>query len=183
MKAVFSLGVSLLIITGCGPALKENVARDRTAPPPRHRADNGARADASVIKKTDARGGGKVEGPSRTERDSVAALRRDRDRLRRELNRLYGERERRDAELRLTKDFLADLFGALDAEDYSRALASIDRFLRAHPGHSLRPPVSALRPTVEKLQTGAAKREALREEIRRLKDIQFRFDDLRKEGT
>ena len=181
MKTIFPLAAALIILVGCGPAVKERTSPARTSG--RRPPADAARGGDSAARKPDPRSVGGAEKPKRNSPDSPDALRRDRDRLRRELSRLYGERRRRDAELGVTKDFLADMFGALQSEDYPRAMASIDRFLRAHPGHSLGPPISALRPTVEKLQAGAAEREALREEIRSLKDIQFRFDNLSKEGS
>jgi outer membrane protein assembly factor BamD (BamD/ComL family) len=112
---------------------------------------------------------------SQSEPLTVAALRRDRVRLKGEVEQLRGQRQ-------LMDDFLANLFGALEKEDYPQALAYIDRFLRTHSGHPLLERVSNLRIAVERIQSIATERESLRQEIRKLKDIQFKFEGLRKEG-
>ena len=169
----------LLILAGCDPL--------REAPPPAGQVPKPP-AQTSRDAERDGSAGGTASPTENGKRlpdgsgITVAALRRDRDRLKREVGRLRGERARWNTERRVTEDFLADFFRALDKEDYPQALTSINQFLRTHPGHPLSRRLAGLRPAVEKLQSVAAEREALRDEIRKLKDIQIRFDDIRKEG-
>ena len=96
MKTGFPLAAALIILVGCGPAVKERTSPARTGA--RRPPADAARGGASVARKPDARSVNGAEKPERNSPDSPDALRRDRDRLRRELSRLYGERRRRDAE-------------------------------------------------------------------------------------
>lgn len=171
------LGVLLLIPAGCGGGVRDGLPPPPGAPRPPVSSPGEGLARNGPETSAGKDGGRSSEGSG----VSVAALRRDRDRLREEVEHLRSERARWDAGRRLVEDLLAALFRALEKGDYDGALVSIDQFLRVHPEHPMRQQVSELRPAVEKLRAVAAERQTLREEIQKLKDIQLRFDALRKE--
>lgn len=156
----FYVLVSVLLLFGCAPL------RERLGAP-------GGGWSPSSQGAEDGRDAGMES--SQSEPLTMAALRRDRIRLKGEVEKLRGQRH-------LLDDFLGNLFGALENEDYPQALAFIDRFLRTYPGHPLIDRVSNLRMAVERIQAVATEREGLRQEIRKLKDIQLKFEGLRKEG-
>ncbi|MFQ5916021.1 MAG: hypothetical protein ACE5JS_22840 [Nitrospinota bacterium] len=180
IRVLFFLLGAALIVAGCGALLRDEPPASGEIPrPPQQSWGNGKSAGSSDEGVSAGENG--VQVPQGSE-FSLAVLRRDRDRLKREVDQLRSERDRRDAERRLSEDFLADLFRAIEKENYPQALSSLDRFLRSNPGHPLSRRVSEIRPAVEKLQSMAAEREGLREEIRKLKEIQIHFDTLRKQG-
>ena len=155
-KAYLCVLVAALLLSGCAP-LRERMGASGSGWP----------------SSSEGTGNGKDDGSE--EPLTMAALRRDRIRLKGEVERLRGQQL-------LVDDFLENLFGALEKEDFPQALAFIDRFLRTHPGHPWGARVANLRIAVERIQAVATERENLRQEIRKLKDIQFQFEGLRKEG-
>ncbi|MBI2880057.1 MAG: hypothetical protein HYY21_00610 [Candidatus Tectomicrobia bacterium] len=175
------LGVLLLLPAGCGGGVRDGLPPPPGAPRPSVSSPGDAAREGLARNGPETSAGKDGGRSSEGSGVSVAALRRDRDRLREEVERLRSERARWDAGRRLVEDLLAILFRALEKGDYDGALVSIDQFLRVHPEHPMRQQVSELRPAVEKLRTVAAERQTLREEIQKLKDIQLRFDALRKE--